>query len=494
MSGGAVTAFVVAPAASVARGVRGLTVAGMSALLLAGAVFVWLLRHPASDLSLVVPYYHFTIVTVVALLAFGLALMLALAALQIAQYRVLFMALGFMAMGGVFAVHGISTPGFLKSGPAAHYAGAVVGISAYLSLFVPACFFAASYTGLTTTFERRLPFSPAGWLVVVMATALGLYLALALADTKLLAQLPFGTKPYSYVMATVTCALLVFAAVRQAGAFFVSRIPMQAILVLTFILLIEAQLQMILGKVWTLAWWQYHVSMLIAVGLAVWALGLQRAHGQSLRSILEATLELQVKVGVELDHAETIAGLVAAVEARDENTKGHNMRVAEIAIAIGRQLGLPTDRLRILARAGMLHDVGKIGIPDAVLSKPGPLDDAEWVIIKRHPELGVEILRRLPTLQAESEIIAAHHERVDGKGYPRGLGGAQIPLEARIVAVADTYDVLISDRPYRKARSRQESIAILREESGTQLDGTVVEALLKILGEASLGQSRSAAA
>ncbi len=186
---------------------------------------------------------------------------------------------------------------------------------------------------------------------------------------------------------------------------------------------------------------------------------------------------------------------MAAIEARDENTKGHNMRVAELAIAIGGNLGLPTSRLRVLARAGMLHDVGKIGIPDAVLNKPGPLDDAEWATIKRHPELGVEILRRLPTLKHESEIVAAHHERMDGSGYPRGLRGTEIPLEARIVAVADTYDVLISDRPYRRARTRQESITILREESGTRLDGTVVEALLQILGEAaSQGPSRSAAA
>src|SRR5467141_3723241 len=186
--GHAVTALMVASAAPVSRGVRGLTVAGVGALLVAGAVFVWLRQNPTWDPTVVVPYEHFAIVSVVSLLAFGLALMLALAALQIAQYRVLFLALGFMAMGGVFAVHGISTPGILKSGPEAHYAGAVVGISAYLSLFVPAGFFAASYTGVTASFERRLPFSPAGWLVVVLATALGLYLALALADTELLAR------------------------------------------------------------------------------------------------------------------------------------------------------------------------------------------------------------------------------------------------------------------------------------------------------------------
>jgi HD-GYP domain-containing protein (c-di-GMP phosphodiesterase class II) len=139
----------------------------------------------------------------------------------------------------------------------------------------------------------------------------------------------------------------------------------------------------------------------------------------------------------------------------------------------------------------MLHDVGKIGIPDAILSKPGPLDAAEWTIIRRHPELGVDILRKIPTLRQEADVVAAHHERIDGTGYPRGLKGKEIPMEARIVAVADTYDVLVSDRPYRKARTREESIKILREESGTRLDGDVVDALFRVLGVSSSGSSRT---
>jgi len=315
---------------------------------------------------------------------------------------------------------------------------------------------------------------------VVLATGLGLYVALALAATQLLAQLPFGTKPYSYLMAAATCALLIFAAVRQAGAFFTSRVPLQGVLALAFLLLVEAQLEMIFGHVWTLAWWQYHVSMLVAVGLAFWVLNVQRARGQSLRSIIETTLELQVKVGVELEQIETIAALAAAVEALDENTRGHN---------IGRQLGLPNDQLRVLARAGMLHDVGKIGIPDAVLSKRGPLDDAEWAIIKRHPELGVKILSRIASLRREAEVVAAHHERMDGSGYPHGLRGTNIPIEARIIAVADTYDVLVSDRPYRKARTRAESIRIVEKESGKHLDGAAVAALMRLLGERGAAQA-----
>jgi HD-GYP domain-containing protein (c-di-GMP phosphodiesterase class II) len=229
--------------------------------------------------------------------------------------------------------------------------------------------------------------------------------------------------------------------------------------------------------------------MLVAVGVAVWTLTAQRARGQSLRSVMEATLELEVKVGVELRHAESIAALAAAVEAKDENTKGHNTRVAELAVRIGRAMELPTDALRTLARAGLLHDVGKIGIPDAVLNKPGPLDAAEWAVIKRHPELGQEILLRVPSLHREAEIVIAHHERIDGSGYPRGLRGEAIPLEARILAVADTYDVLISNRPYRQAFDTERAVRILREESGTHLWEPAVRALLRSLGEREDGRA-----
>jgi HD-GYP domain-containing protein (c-di-GMP phosphodiesterase class II) len=455
----------------------------LGSLLFPAGIFAYLVAHPVADPSIIVPRQHFFIVTVVSLLAFGLAVLLAVAAVQIAQYRVLFLCLGFMALGGIFAVHGIDTPGILKTGADAKYAGGVLGVSAYLSLFVPAVFFAASYTPLTAAFERRLPFSPAGWLIVLLGTALAIYGALAVASTELIADLPFGVKPYSTVMGVTTIVLLLFSAWRQASSYLVARLPLQGVLVTSFILLAEAQVIMMLGHVWRLSWWEYHGLMLLGVGVAVWTLAAQQARGQSLRSVMEATLELEVKVGVELEHAESIAALAAAVEAKDENTKGHNTRVAELAVQIGRAMELPTDVLRTLARAGLLHDVGKIGIPDAVLNKPGPLDAAEWAVIKRHPELGYEILLRVPSLRREAEIVIAHHERIDGSGYPRGLRGEAIPLEARILAVADTYDVLISNRPYRQAFDNERAFRILREESGTHLWEPAVRALLRSLGE-----------
>jgi putative nucleotidyltransferase with HDIG domain len=457
---------------------------------LAGAVLAlpilavaWLFTHPASDPSITVPFEHFAIVSAVSILAFVLAVLLAIAAMQIAQYRALFLCLGFMCMGGIFAVHGLETPGILGDADDVAYAGQIVGVSAYLSLFAAAVFFAASYTPVTAAFERRLPFSPAGWVIVVVGTALAAYAGLALLGGDLVASLPFGTRPYSFGLAAVTIGLLLFSAARQARAYLVSRVPLQAWLIVAFLLLAEAQVIMVVGTVWKLSWWGYHGLMLASVAIALWSIAAQRARGQSLRSLVEATLELEVKVGTELEQVDTIAALAAAVEARDENTKGHNLRVAELAVQIGRAMELPNETLRTLARAGLLHDVGKIGIPDSILSKPGSLEPGEWTIIKKHPELGHEILSRVDRLRREAQIVVAHHERLDGSGYPRGLRGQQIPLEARILAVADTYDVLVSDRPYRKAFDRERAYRILREECGTHLWEPAVRALFRSLGE-----------
>ena len=462
---------------------RSVTAIAAAGIIVPAVVFAWLQMHPTADASVQVPVQHFVIVTAVSLLAFALAVLLAVAAMQIAQYRALFLCLGFMAMGGIFAVHGIETPGILGDGEALEYAGRIVGISAFLSLFVPALFFAASYTPLTAAFERRLPFSPAGWLIVLLGGALATYGGLALLSSEWIAALPFGTKPYSYAMAASTIGLLLFSAVQQARSYRMAHLPLQAVLLVAFLLLAEAQVIMVLGTVWKLSWWEYHALMLAGVGLACWSVAVQRARGQSLRSMVEATLDLEIKVGTELEHVDTIAALAAAVEARDENTKGHNLRVAELAVQIGRAMGLPNETLRTLARAGLLHDVGKIGIPDSILSKPGALDPGEWVVIKRHPEMGHAILSRVDRLRHEAEIVIAHHERLDGSGYPRGLRGDAIPIESRILAVADTYDVLVSDRPYRKAFGREHAVKILREESGSHLWEPAVRALLRSLGE-----------
>jgi putative two-component system response regulator len=141
-------------------------------------------------------------------------------------------------------------------------------------------------------------------------------------------------------------------------------------------------------------------------------------------------------------------------------------------------MSMSASELRILARAGLMHDIGKLGIPDAVLGKHSPLDESEWMLMKSHPEMGLAMLDRAGQSSREVLAVLYHHERLDGSGYPYGLKAESIPIEARIVAVADTYDALTSDRPYRKAASHVEAKRVLREEAGVRLDSNAVAALL----------------
>ncbi len=176
-----------------------------------------------------------------------------------------------------------------------------------------------------------------------------------------------------------------------------------------------------------------------------------------------------------LDSAEhVIFALAAAVEAKDPYTEAHTQRVADAARAIGSRMGLPNSDLDSLYRGGLIHDIGKIGIPDAILLKPGPLDPAELATMRMHPQIGENIVAPLRTGASLLPIIRHHHERFDGTGYPDRLSGGSIPRLARVVAVCDAFDALVNDRPYRPRKSLDEAVATLRAGSGTQWDPEVV--------------------
>jgi len=178
---------------------------------------------------------------------------------------------------------------------------------------------------------------------------------------------------------------------------------------------------------------------------------------------------------------ETVSALIKTVEARDPYTSGHSERVTKIAVAIAQSIGLDRETIETINRAGKLHDVGKIGISDSILLKKEQLTDAEWKLIRQHPRKGAEILKTINFLLKETDIILHHHERPDGTGYPEGLTEPSIPLEARIIAVADTFDAMNTKRPYRSPMSREEIVQELKKVSGTQLSPRIVEAFLKLL-------------
>jgi len=176
-----------------------------------------------------------------------------------------------------------------------------------------------------------------------------------------------------------------------------------------------------------------------------------------------------------------IYALAATVDAKDHYTYGHSKKVSEYAVALAEALGLPGDKVTTIRAAALLHDIGKIGVPDSILNKEGTLTEEEWERIKAHPQDGVEILRHVINLVNCLPAILHHHERYDGNGYPSGLKGADIPWEARILAVADTYDAITSLRPYRQRLPSQQALEEIKRCAGTQFDPELVDIFCKMM-------------
>ncbi len=187
------------------------------------------------------------------------------------------------------------------------------------------------------------------------------------------------------------------------------------------------------------------------------------------------------KEELKLSYDATLEGWVRALDMRDKATEGHTMRVTELAQALAQQIGLPEEEIEIVRVGAMLHDIGKMAIPDYILHKPSPLTPEEEALMRRHPVYSCEFLSRIRHLHKYMDIPCHHHEKWDGSGYPHGLKGEQIPLAARIFAVVDVYDALASDRPYRKKMSRDEILAYIQTESGKYFDPRIVTHFLEMM-------------
>jgi HD-GYP domain-containing protein (c-di-GMP phosphodiesterase class II) len=205
---------------------------------------------------------------------------------------------------------------------------------------------------------------------------------------------------------------------------------------------------------------------------------LREAHNH----LAKANEELRETVdALERSYSATLSAFSGMLDARDSETEGHSQRVVTYALAIGRAMQLDAQELAALEVGALLHDIGKVGVSDAILRKNGPLNDAEWMEMRRHPEIGHQLTSGIPFLHTASPVVRHHHERWDGKGYPDRLRGEDIPLVARIFAVADSFDAMISDRPYRRGLSYEQAIEELQRVAGVQFDPLVIETFLQLI-------------
>jgi HD-GYP domain-containing protein (c-di-GMP phosphodiesterase class II)/putative methionine-R-sulfoxide reductase with GAF domain len=192
---------------------------------------------------------------------------------------------------------------------------------------------------------------------------------------------------------------------------------------------------------------------------------------------------------LEVTYDQTLAALSSALDARDRETEGHSRRVGWLACKLAEEMQLPPDQMKALQRGALLHDIGKIGVSDTILLKPGPLTDEEWLAMRRHPDVGGDIIAGIPFLRDGMQVVRYHHERWNGSGYPHGLKGEAIPLLARIFAVADAFDALTSTRPYRESISHDEALQYMQENANILFDEQVVDVLEKILNTDLLRQA-----
>jgi response regulator RpfG family c-di-GMP phosphodiesterase len=179
-------------------------------------------------------------------------------------------------------------------------------------------------------------------------------------------------------------------------------------------------------------------------------------------------------------YTQTLEALGAALDSRDVGTESHSRRVHGYSLALAREHGMPDDGLADLAHGVLLHDIGKIGIPDAILLKPGSLTPDEWQIMRTHPEIGKRLIEKIPFLHGAIPVVWCHHEKWDGNGYPRGLKGEEIPLNARIFSVVDAFDAMTFDRPYSKAIAFEAATAEIKRCAGSHFDPQVVESFLRV--------------
>jgi HD-GYP domain-containing protein (c-di-GMP phosphodiesterase class II) len=452
-------------------------VAGVAALAAPIATLAIARAYPAADGLQMRFAFHFWIVGVTALASAVACAVVIAAAKTLRETRLLFLSLAFLSIAAVFSVHGLLTPNVVKD---EFYKA--LAVSAWFSVILGAALVALSAIDLPGGIDRFVR-RRGGLIFASFAVALATYILVSWYVERWLDSVPTDDRTVQYAIAFVSTALFAFALYRYAQAWFFARLPSQAVMTAALFLLVQVPPILLWGAVWHVSWWAYHFAYGTAfvVLFAGWALEWRRAG--SLTAIAEALSMRDALAQLNRGREQQVIELVEAIEAKDRYTVGHVHRVGTLAYEIGKKLDLSAAELRDVVLAAQMHDVGKIHTPTWILQKPGALTNDEMTEMRRHTLIGGDIASRVRALRAVSDSVRAHHERYDGRGYPDGLRGQNIPFAARIVSVADTYDAMTTARPYREPLTHEAALAEIRRVRGTQLDPVCVDVFLALFTE-----------
>jgi putative nucleotidyltransferase with HDIG domain len=386
--------------------------------------------------------------------------------------RTVLVGTAFSVMAALLALHGLATPGILigDNGVVAFTGGATLPVG-------------GAILALTAIPQLRRPNGVRIILIVQAMLLVGVFaLGLAaLAAPSLVPAVPEARSTPALALLGVGLGFYALLAFRSFRTFLLTHRHADLLVVVGIAWLAAALPPAMLLSYMDLGWWLGHGFELVGivfVGLPV-ALDVRRpAQSRPLAGDLCSSDLVRSEEAFLGSH---VRALTVSLAEKDAYTEEHTRRVALRAVQVGEELGLSPARLRELATGALVHDVGKLSVPNTILKKPSSLTDEEFAVVKRHPEWGFRMLRELGFTESVRRLVLDHHERLDGSGYPRGLAGPAMSLDARILAVCDVYDALISTRVYRDAWSQERAIDLLREESGTKFDRRCVAALEQVL-------------
>jgi HD domain len=416
---------------------------------------------------------HFVGVGVSALCATAVSLALTIVGVRRSDGRVVLIGTGFTVMSALLAIHGLATPGVL------------VGMNGVISLTGAATLPAgAAILALSAAAPLRRPRSM-GPLLALQAVSLVTVFFLGLigmAIPRVVPSVPAPGSTPAWAALVLGAALFAILLLRALKTYLLTHRAADLVVVIGIAWLTAALPPALLMNYMQLGWWLGHLFELvgiIAVGVTVAVDLFRSAQSRSLVGDLRAG---ELVAQEEAFLGARVRALTQLLADKDESTEEHTRRVAMRAVQVGEELGLAPGRLRDLAIGGLLHDIGKLSVPERILKKPAALDDEEFAAIKLHPGRGVKLLHELGGFgPAIHDLVHSHHERLDGKGYPRGLSETDLSLDTRILTVCDVYDALVSPRVYRDAWTHEDALALLHKDTGSAFDERCVAALERVL-------------
>lgn len=448
------------------------------------AMPVVFLHGPGREAVTVAPELHFFAVAAAAGIAGAAAVVLTVFGARRGDGRTVLLSTAFSTMTGLLLVHGLATPGMLVG------MNGVVALAGGLSLPVGAAILAL--TALPALRRPRNVRSLVVWQVALFVLVVDLGI-LGLLFPAAVPNVPNAGTPEAIALLVVGGALYLTIVFRALRTFALTRRASDLIAAAGCVWLGVALFpQMVMGYA-TLGFYLGHGFEIAGIAMVAGPAVLDLVRDAQSRPLVGDLSATEMVAAEERFLGPRVRALLVSLAEKDQSTEQHTRRVAMLAVQVGEHMRLPPATLRQLAVGGLLHDIGKLSVPDAVLQKPGKLTDDEFAEIKRHPGAGVRLLRELGGFaEPILKLVGEHHERLDGSGYPGGLAGPELGIGPRLLAVCDVFDALTDNRVYRSAWETEDALALLRSEAGTKLDARCVHALESLVLGAPTAPVRSA--